>query len=174
MYLKRVFLLAGLLLGSCFLTGHAADVFTQNPQQVKQAQATLRAIARQLGRYYTLYHRYPQAAFSDENFAALGMKEPPSKIWEYFFECHANTCNIVAEHRRQYYMPENLSGITPLLRLSLHQTNAEPFIRIEARSIWFMQKKDTTVMMEQTYAAPLEICRWFGGRKDKKQGCILE
>ncbi len=101
------------------------------------------------------------------------MREPPSRIWDYFFQCGLNTCDIYAEHKRKYYSPDDLEGITPLLRLKVRRTQPESTIYVEARSLWFMQKKDTTVLMEQIYAAPREVCMYFGGQKDKELGCIL-
>ncbi|MCQ2410497.1 MAG: hypothetical protein MJ053_03060, partial [Elusimicrobiaceae bacterium] len=65
-------------------------------------------------------------------------------------------------------------GSTPSLRLTVRKRKVDPIIHGEARTIWVRQKGDTTLLMEENYAAPREICYWFGGKKDAKRGCILE
>ena len=164
-------MIAGVFFSVC--AAHAITTKEQLQQQTQQAQATLRAIAKQLGNYYAKHNHYPSATIFGANFEALGMKEPPSKVWDYFFQCKAYTCDAYAEHKRKYYPPDDLEGITPILRLTIHKTKPAQLIFVEARSIWLIQKKNTTIMMEQVYAAPREICQYFGGHKDKDRGCIL-
>ena len=172
MYIKYIgIILVGVLF--CVSTAYTTTTQEQIQQQTQQAQATLRAVAKQLGNYYAQHNHYPSATIFGANFEALGMREPPSKVWDYFFQCKAYTCDAYAEHKRKYYSADDSEGITPILRLTVHKTKPGSLIHVEARSIWFIQRNNTTIMMEQVYAAPREVCQFFGGRKDKESGCIL-
>ncbi|MCQ2410707.1 MAG: hypothetical protein MJ053_04295, partial [Elusimicrobiaceae bacterium] len=130
--MKRFFLfllVAGMLSGPLY-----AGVPNEVQQQTKRAQITLRAIANQLAHFYAQHGYYPSTAFSDTAFAAIGMKEPPSKTWDYFFECKLYSCDITAEHKRRHYTPDDLVGITPILRLTVRKRKVDPIIHGEART----------------------------------------
>ena len=173
----RLFILVGFILGGLLFQVPALGAPTSQEitrQQAQQAQATLRAIGKQLSRFYTQHAHYPSLVSSEADFKAIGMQKPPSKVWDYFFQCTSTVCDVFAEHKRKYYSPRDLESVTPMLKLTVHRNKVDPIIHIKARAIWFMQAKNTTVLMEQIYAVPKEICFLFGGQKDPKQGCVLK
>lgn len=162
----------------CFLFA-ANPFFAQiTPQsaraQVQHAKITLRAIGKQIERFYTIHKKMPNTNDSETKFFLLGISLPTQTSWDYFFKCTAKQCKVDAERKRKFYGPDDVEGITPILRLTVNGNKTAPLIIMEARTVWFMQRKDTTVLMEQTYPAPLEVCQWFGGHKRKDLGCVLE
>lgn len=170
--LKKLVVVVCFLMMADFL--YAEVTPQQTRLQVQQATKTLRAIGKQLERFYTVHKKMPYTNDSETKFFLLGISLPEKTPWDYFFKCTAKQCKVDAERKRKFYGPDDLEGITPILRLTVNGNKTAPLIIMEARTVWFLQKKDTTVMMEQTYPAPLEVCQWFGGEKRKDLGCVLE
>ena len=169
--MKKIFtwIILGLMLSWPSLKS-AAETYQA---QTTQAGITLRAIAKQIDRFYQKNKKLPSSSLSDTNFAAFGMKAPPSSNWEYFFRCKQEKCDITAEWIHKYHTVEDEGGKTLTLRLTFRPKKPSSIIYAEARSVLYIYRNNTVFLMEQTEPVSDAVCNQLGGRVTPKEACIF-